>query len=100
MIEKTEKLKDIQISEQGSIAWGIDLIILEDGKEISRTCKRTSIHPDHGDHEDDVDTSTLPVLVQQAITETWTPEVIEAYKQSLPKPEELPSIEPESTTEE
>lgn len=94
MITKTEQLKDIQISEEGPISWGLDIIILEDGKEISRTCKRTSICPDHGEHEDDVPLTDLPSLVQQAVADTWTPELIESYKASLPEADQTtPSIE-------
>lgn len=84
MITKTEQLKDIQISEEGPISWGIDIIILEDGKEITRTCKRTSICPDHGEHEDDVPLTELPSLVQQAVADNWTTELIANYKASLP----------------
>ena len=90
MITKTEQLKDIQISKDGPISWGIDVVILEDGNEISRTCKRTSIVPTHGEYEDDVPLTELPSLVQQAVSETWTEELIADYKAK----QEIPSEEP------
>jgi hypothetical protein len=95
MIEKKEKLSDIQINDEGVIAWGINIIIIEEGEEISRSCKRTSICPNYAD-----DKSLLPELVQEVIRINWTPEVIEAYKASLPQSEEVVERESDSVIEE
>lgn len=74
MIEKKEHLSDISINEQGIISYELTSVFLEDGKEASRSFFRSSVTPSFTG-----DKTELPTLVQNAMEQTWTQEVIDAY---------------------
>ncbi len=95
MITKEESLKEILINGEGVISYGIEITIKENGEVISQSENRTSITPDFSG-----DLSSLPSLVQNAVAETWTDELVADYKAKLPPsddPSTLESVESSDT---
>tara|TARA_R110000868_G_scaffold40272_2_gene139162 strand:- start:233 stop:478 length:246 start_codon:yes stop_codon:yes gene_type:complete len=69
----------VEVLEDGSIQVRQAEIISKDGAEITRSFNRWVRHP--GDILAQSDPSPVPAIA----TAVWTPDVISAYQESLPK---------------
>lgn len=72
MLEKTQVVDQITVTENGTVLVREVTRILEDGKEISKQYHRSSFAPNS-------DVSGQPQNVQDICAVAWTPEVIQAY---------------------
>ena len=77
-LEKKTQLTDIQVSEDGAIAWGNKVTILEGGVEISSSVERFSRVPNESK-------DGVPVEVKAIMDAKWTPELINAFKEKVPE---------------
>lgn len=64
----------IEIASNGTVFVDTVTKIMRDGVEVANESNRTGYHPG-------ADVSALPANIQAICNATWTPEVIEAYKQ-------------------
>jgi hypothetical protein len=80
-ITKETVVDQITVCENGIVLFREATRIVEDGTELTKTYHRTSLTPDQ-------DLTDMPEKVVAICNAAWTPEVIEAYKASLPKVED------------
>ena len=72
-ITKETVVDQITLTENGIVLYREATRIVEDGKELTKTCHRTSLTPGQ-------DISDQPAKVQAICEVAWTPEVIAAYE--------------------
>ena len=72
-LEKNIVVGQLEVGEIGSISVRTDTVVVDDGKELSRSFHRHVVHP--GD-----DVSGEDARVKSVADELWTPEVIAAWK--------------------
>jgi len=80
-ITKETAVDQITVTENGIVLFREVTRIMEDGAELTKTYHRTSLTPDQ-------DLTGVPEKVVAICNAAWTPEVIAAYKASLPKVED------------
>jgi len=80
-ITKETVVDQITVTENGIVLFREVTRIMEDGIELTKTYHRSSLTPDQ-------DLTGVPEKVVAICNTAWTPEVIEAYKASLPKVED------------
>jgi len=83
-ITKETVIDQITVTENGTILYREATRIMEDGTELTKTYHRNSLTPAQ-------DLTGVPEKVVAICNTAWTPEVIDAYKASLPKVEDEPA---------
>jgi hypothetical protein len=83
-ITKETVVDQITVCENGIVLFREATRIMEDGAELTKTYHRSSLTPDQ-------DLTGVPDKVVTICNAAWTPEVIDAYKASLPKVEDEPA---------
>lgn len=73
--EKTQKIDQITVTENGIVLYREATRVIEDGNEIAKTFHRTSLTPGQ-------DLAGQPAQVVAIAQAAWTPEVIAAYQQA------------------
>ena len=75
-LTETKTIDQITVTENGTVLVREATRILKDGVQITQTFHRWSFAPGQ-------DVSEMPANVQAICNTAWTPEVIEAYQNSL-----------------
>ena len=75
-LTETKTIDQITVTENGTVLVREATRILKDGVQIAQTFHRWSFVPGS-------DVSEMPANVQAICNTAWTPEVIEAYQNSL-----------------
>ena len=75
-LEEIKNIDQITVTENGIVLVREATRILKDGVQIAQTFHRWSFTPGQ-------DVSEMPANVQAICNTAWTPEVIEAYQNSL-----------------
>ena len=75
-LEETKSIDQITVTENGTVLVREATRILKDGVQIAQTFHRWSFAPGQ-------DVSEMPANVQAICNTAWSPEVIEAYQNSL-----------------
>ena len=83
-LTKSTVIDQITVCENGIILYREATRIMEDGNQISQTYHRSSLTPAQ-------DLTGVPANVVAHCNTAWTPEVIDAYKASLPKAKDEPA---------
>jgi len=83
-ITKEKVIDQITVIENGIIQYREVTRIIEDGVELTKTYHRSSLTPDQ-------DLTGVPEKVVAICNTAWTQDVIDAYKESLPKAEDEPA---------
>jgi hypothetical protein len=91
-LEKKTVTGSMSVGENGSISVRTDTVVVDDGKELSRSHHRKVVHP--GD-----DVSGEDAKVQAVAVAVWTSEVVAAWEAAeaaaAPAAEEAPAEESE-----
>ena len=77
-LEETKTIDQITVTENGIVLVREATRVLRDGVQIAQTFHRWSFPPGS-------DVSEMPNNVKAICSTAWTPEVIEAYQNSLPR---------------
>ena len=83
-LTKSTTVDQITVCENGIILYREATRIMEDDNQISQTYHRSSLTPAQ-------DLTGVPANVVAHCNTAWTPEVIDAYKASLPKAKDEPA---------
>jgi hypothetical protein len=75
-LEKTTSVDQITVTENGIVLYREAICIIENGKEISKTYRRTSLPPGQ-------DLAGQPENVVTIARAAWTPEVIDAFNKAV-----------------
>ena len=75
-LTETKNIDQITVTENGTVLVREATRILKDGVQIAQTFHRWSFVPGQ-------DVSAMPENVQSICNAAWTPEVIEAYQNSI-----------------
>jgi len=75
-ITKTTNIDQITVAENGTVLYREATLIMEDGKELSKTYNRTSLTPAQ-------DLTGQPANVVAICNVAWTDEVIAAYQTQI-----------------
>ena len=73
MITKETVVDQITVTEHNTVFYRETTLIMEDGKELTKTYHRTSLAPGQN-------ISNAPQKVQDICNMLWTPEVVAAYQ--------------------